>query len=102
MIGFRRGLGCRVKSASLLASLALGCTGTTNPSSAETVTISVDGAAPGTPLERVWAFHGYDELNYSTAPEGKALLATLAALHSAPVHVPQSLSVQHREMARRR
>jgi xylan 1,4-beta-xylosidase len=49
--------------------------------------VSVDATAAGTPLERVWAFHGYDELNYTTTPEGTALLGTLAAAHSAPVHV---------------
>jgi xylan 1,4-beta-xylosidase len=35
----------------------------------------------------VWAFHGYDEINYTTTPEGTALLGTIAAAHSAPVHV---------------
>ena len=54
---------------------------------AATVTVSVDATAAGAPLERVWAYHGYDELNYTTSPEGEALLATLAAAHTAPVHV---------------
>jgi xylan 1,4-beta-xylosidase len=53
----------------------------------ELVNISVDATAPGGPLERVWPFHGYDEINYTTLPEGQALLATLAAAHTAPVHV---------------
>jgi xylan 1,4-beta-xylosidase len=52
-----------------------------------TVNVSVDATAAGTPLERVWPFHGYDEINYTTTPEGKALLGTIAAAHSAPVHV---------------
>ncbi|HMC93910.1 MAG TPA: hypothetical protein VKO16_03980, partial [Polyangia bacterium] len=51
------------------------------------VNISVDGTAAGTPLERVWPFHGYDEVNYSTTPEGQALLKTLAAIHTAPVRI---------------
>jgi xylan 1,4-beta-xylosidase len=51
------------------------------------VTISVDATAAGAPLERVWAFHGYDEINYTTTPEGSALLGALAAAHTAPVHV---------------
>jgi xylan 1,4-beta-xylosidase len=51
------------------------------------VTVAVDATAAGTPLERVWPFHGYDEVNYTTTPEGTALLATLAAAHSAEVHV---------------
>jgi xylan 1,4-beta-xylosidase len=52
-----------------------------------TVNVSVDATAPGAPLERVWPFHGYDEINDTTVPEGAALLATLAAAHTAPVHV---------------
>ena len=39
-----------------------------------TVNVSVDATAAGTPLERVWPFHGYDEINYTTTPEGEALL----------------------------
>ncbi|HWP06317.1 MAG TPA: hypothetical protein VNN72_11265 [Polyangiaceae bacterium] len=51
------------------------------------VSISVDATARGAPLERVWSFHGYDEINYTTVPEGRALLGTLAALHTAPTYV---------------
>jgi len=51
------------------------------------VTVSVDATAVGTPLERVWPYYGYDEINYTTTPEGEALLATLVATQSAPVHV---------------
>jgi len=54
---------------------------------AQTVTLSVDATAAGTPLERIWPYHGYDEVNYSTTPEGEALLKTLATAHTAPVHV---------------
>ncbi len=49
--------------------------------------IEIDATSEGTPLEPVWAFFGYDEANYTTSPEGKELLQTLAAAHSAPVHV---------------
>jgi xylan 1,4-beta-xylosidase len=49
--------------------------------------VSVDATAAGTPLERVWPFHGYDEINYTTTAEGSALLGAIAAAHSAPVHV---------------
>ena len=52
-----------------------------------TVTVSVDATAAGAPLERVWPFHGYDEINYTTTAEGAALLAAIAAAHTAPVHV---------------
>ena len=51
------------------------------------VTIDVDAKAAGTPLEPVWAFYGYDEVNYTTTPEGEELLRTLSAAHTAPVHI---------------
>jgi xylan 1,4-beta-xylosidase len=44
------------------------------------VTISVDATAAGTTLEKVWPFHGYDEVNYTTTAEGKALLDTLGKM----------------------
>jgi xylan 1,4-beta-xylosidase len=67
------------------ALLALGaCGGAPAPA---TVNVSVDATAAGTPLERVWPFYGYDEINYTTTPEGEALLAALAAAHTAPVRV---------------
>jgi len=52
-----------------------------------TVNISVDATAAGTPLERIWPFHGYDEVNYSTTSDGQALLKTLAEIHTTPVHI---------------
>ena len=52
-----------------------------------TVTVAVDATAAGTPLERVWAFHGYDEINDTTTAEGSALLRAIVAAHTAPVHV---------------
>ncbi|HVY40064.1 MAG TPA: beta-xylosidase, partial [Polyangia bacterium] len=54
---------------------------------AQTVDIAVDGTTPGAPIERIWAFHGYDEANDTTVPEGKALLQTLGAVHTTPPHV---------------
>ncbi|HKO46434.1 MAG TPA: hypothetical protein VJV79_01845 [Polyangiaceae bacterium] len=62
----------------------------TDPARAQTpitVNVSVDAAAVGVPLERVWPFYGYDEINYTTTLEGRALLGTLAAAHTAPVHI---------------
>ncbi|MDQ2642761.1 MAG: beta-xylosidase [Myxococcota bacterium] len=51
------------------------------------VTIDVEATAPGTPLERVWSYFGYDEANYTTTPEGEELLRTLAAANTARVFV---------------
>lgn len=56
-------------------------------SSTAPVTIAVDGAAPGAPLDPVWSYYGYDEANYTTTPEGEELLRVLAAAHSSRVRV---------------
>jgi xylan 1,4-beta-xylosidase len=65
----------------------LALTGPARAQTPATVNVSVDATAAGTPLERVWPFHGYDEINYTTTPEGEALLGAIAAAHTAPVHV---------------
>jgi xylan 1,4-beta-xylosidase len=51
------------------------------------VRIDVDATAASTPLERVWAYFGYDEVNYTTTREGEALLHALARSNTAKVHV---------------
>jgi xylan 1,4-beta-xylosidase len=78
----------RVEHARLVVAISMTMSaGFATRAQAQTVTISVDATAGGTPLERVWPYHGYDEVNYSTTPEGEALLKTLATAHTAPVHV---------------
>lgn len=52
-----------------------------------TVNISVDATAAGTPLEPIWAFHGYDEVNYTTTTEGQALLGTLGMIPPTAPHI---------------
>jgi xylan 1,4-beta-xylosidase len=54
---------------------------------AATVDVSVDATSAGTPLERIWAFHGYDEINYTTVPEGKALLQTLGSIDTVAPYI---------------
>jgi xylan 1,4-beta-xylosidase len=39
------------------------------------------------PLPPIWNYFGYDEPNYTYAPNGKKLLAELAALSPVPVHI---------------
>ncbi len=51
---------------------------------AASTTITVDATAAGTPLEPIWAYHGYDECNYTTTTDGKALLQTLGATQPTP------------------
>jgi xylan 1,4-beta-xylosidase len=52
-----------------------------------TVNIAVDATNSTTPIERVWAFHGYDEVNYTTTSPGQDLLKTLASIQTAPPHI---------------
>jgi xylan 1,4-beta-xylosidase len=39
------------------------------------------------PMTPIWAWFGYDEPNYTTAPNGKKLLSDIAALSPVPVYV---------------
>ncbi len=86
MVTARRARGSPWERSLLLAGL-LALTSSARAQAPTTVNVSVDATGAGTLLERVWPFHGYDEINYTTSPEGAALLGTLAALHTAPVHV---------------
>ena len=49
------------------------------------VTVHVDRT--GGSFSPIWSFFGYDEPNYTYAPNGKKLLAELSALSRAPVYV---------------
>jgi len=46
---------------------SLGCRSLAGAQS-EAVSIDVDATVPGPALERVWAYYGYDEVNYTTTP----------------------------------
>src|SRR6185295_13407054 len=67
--------------------LSLGVCSRASAQTGAAVIIDVDATAAGAQLVPVWAFYGYDEANYTTSPEGEALLRTLTAAHAAPVHV---------------
>lgn len=54
---------------------------------ATATTITVDATAAGTPLKPIWAYHGYDECNYTTSADGKALLQTLGMIPPAAPHI---------------
>jgi xylan 1,4-beta-xylosidase len=55
------------------------------------VTVRVDAASSISssmgPFRPVWAFFGYDEPNYTYAPNGRKLLGELAALSPTPVYI---------------
>ncbi len=48
--------------------------------------VFVDGRKP-VPLRRIWRFIGYDEVNYTYAPGGRDLLATIGSLPDSPYYV---------------
>jgi xylan 1,4-beta-xylosidase len=54
---------------------------------ADHVSIKVHFNQSEGPLRPIWNYFGYDEPNYTYAPNGKKLLGELAALHAAPVYV---------------
>ena len=53
----------------------------------EKITVRVDAASAMGPFRPVWAFFGYDEPNYTYAPNGRKLLGELAALSPTPVYI---------------
>jgi xylan 1,4-beta-xylosidase len=52
-----------------------------------TVRIQVQADQSAGPMEPIWNYFGYDEPNYTYAPNGKKLLSELSALDVAPVYV---------------
>jgi len=55
----------------------------------EVVTIQVDAGIKGKPLRHVWQYYGYDECNYTTAPNAKRLMSTLADINPEKVYLRQ-------------
>jgi len=53
----------------------------------QNVTVRVSGSQPLNDFKPVWSYFGYDEPNYTYAPNGQKLLNELAALSYSPVHI---------------
>ena len=51
------------------------------------VTIAVDATGEGAPLERIWPFYGYDEVNYTTTAPGQDLLRALGSIDPVAPHI---------------
>jgi xylan 1,4-beta-xylosidase len=66
---------------------AMGSVASARAAAPPEVRITVDATAPGSALTPVWTYFGYDEANYTTTQEGKALLSALAKAQAMPVHV---------------
>jgi xylan 1,4-beta-xylosidase len=56
-------------------------------SNSQNVSIKVWADQPIATIQPIWNYFGYDEPNYSYAPNGTKLLGELAALDAAPVYV---------------
>ena len=54
---------------------------------AQTVAVRVDANAPIAPFKPIYRYFGYDEPNYTYAPNGRKLVGELAALSSEPVYL---------------
>ena len=75
----------RYFAAVILAAAAPLCVAeSTTPSPVKLV---IDATQVKGPMTPTWAWFGYDEPNYTTAPNGKKLLSDIAALSPVPVYV---------------
>jgi xylan 1,4-beta-xylosidase len=78
----------RVRVLILAVALVLIGSGPLSPQDApKEVSIQVDSDRIEGPFPPVWRFFGYDEPNYTYAPNGKKLLGELTALSPQPVYV---------------
>ncbi len=64
----------------ILFALALSCT-------AQQAVITVDGAAKTGTFKPIYGYFGYDEPNFTYAPNGRKLIGELAALSGGPVYI---------------
>jgi xylan 1,4-beta-xylosidase len=53
------------------------------------VSVRVDATQIGKPLKHVWQYYGYDECNYTTTPDCKALMKAVAQINPEPVYLRQ-------------
>lgn len=77
----------RLLTALSLAAGAQLCMAASPSAAPAPVRLTVDAAQVQGPMTPIWAWFGYDEPNYTTAPNGKKLLSDIAALSPVPVYV---------------
>lgn len=77
----------RLLTALSLAAGAQLCMAASPSAAPAPVRLTVDAARVQGPMTPIWAWFGYDEPNYTTAPNGKKLLSDIAALSPVPVYV---------------
>ena len=77
---------CQIVLASTILLIA-GSASRAQQQAAESVAIHVHADQSDGPIHPIWNYFGYDEPNYTYAPNGKKLLGELAALSPVPVYV---------------
>src|SRR6266496_1931248 len=77
----------RSATINLLAFILTAIASSWSQPSANTVDVRVHANHPDGTLPVIWSFFGYDEPNYTYAPDGKKLLEELSALSPTPVYV---------------
>ncbi|MGD0677365.1 MAG: beta-xylosidase [Polyangiaceae bacterium] len=77
----------RTRTSTWIASCLVVCAPPAAAQTATPIDIAVDATAAGTPLEAIWAYHGFDEVNYTTTAEGQALLETLGLIPPVAPHI---------------
>jgi xylan 1,4-beta-xylosidase len=77
----------RLLTAIVLAASVPLCAAEPPASSVAPVELTIHAMQAKGPMTPIWAWFGYDEPNYTTAPNGKKLLGDLAALSPVPVHI---------------
>jgi xylan 1,4-beta-xylosidase len=70
-----------------LVLLVLACPAAIPQQAPETINIHVQADHSDNPMPPIWNYWGYDEPNYTYAPNGKKLLAEFAALSPVPVYI---------------
>jgi xylan 1,4-beta-xylosidase len=70
-----------------LVLLVLACPAAIPQQAPETINIHVQADQSDGPMPPIWNYWGYDEPNYTYAPNGKKLLAEFAALSPVPVYI---------------
>ena len=73
----------------ILAGTELSQSNEKTSSQSNSVTVTVDATKPGKILKHVWSYYGYDEANYTTTPECKSLMKTVAEIDAEPVYLRQ-------------
>ena len=71
----------------VLLSMFISCMSSWSQETPQTVQMVVHANQSDGPLAPIWTYFGYDEPNYSYAPDGRKLLAELSGLSHTPVYV---------------